>query len=74
MFNKRKLQDYGTMSLLEKCSEIIQKKLSKKLKDLGSFSIPCVIGEHTFSRALCDLGESINLMPLSMVKMLKQGS
>ena len=72
MPNKRKMEDYGIVSLLEKCSAI-QKKLPNKLKDPSSFTIPCVIGEHTFSWALCDLETSINLMPLSVVKKLKLG-
>ena len=32
-----------------------------------------MIREHTFKKALCDLGANINLMPLSMVKKLNQG-
>ena len=34
----------------------------EKLKDPGSFTIPCVIGKHNFSKALCDPGASINLI------------
>ena len=70
MSKKRKLEDYGTMSLLEKCNATIQKKLPYKLKDPGSFTIPCVIGEHKFRRALSDLSASINLMPLSLLTKL----
>ena len=62
MSNKKKLKAYGTMNLSENCSAIIQWKLLEKKKYLGSFTIPCVIGQHTFSKALCDLGASINLM------------
>ena len=68
--NKRKLDEYGIVSLLEQYSAIIQRKLLEKLKDLGSFTIPCAIGQHTFSKALCDLGTIINLMTLSIVKKL----
>ena len=68
MSNKKKLDAYGTVSLSENCGAIIQRKLKKKLKDPGSFTIPCIIGEHTFSKALCDLGASINLMPFSLAK------
>ncbi|XP_073024298.1 uncharacterized protein [Primulina eburnea] len=45
----------------------------KKLKDPGSFSIPCTIGTSNFSKALCDLGASINLMPYSCFEKLKIG-
>ena len=73
MSNKKKLYAYGTVNLSENCSAIIQRKLPKKQKDLGSFAIPCVIGEHTFNKALCDLGASINMMPYSVAKRLNLG-
>ena len=59
--------------MIENCSSIIQQKLLEKLKDPGSFTIPCIIGEHTFSKALCDLLASINLKPFSMDKKLNLG-
>ena len=65
---KRRLEEYETIALIEECSDIIQKKLPHKLKDPGSFAIPCTIGNAVFERALCDLGASINLMPLSIFK------
>ena len=70
---KRKLGDYETVTLSEECSSILQKKLPPKLKDLGSFTIPCVIGNAVFERALCDLGVSINLMSWFIFKKLKLG-
>ena len=73
MSNKKKLDAYGTFSLTENCSAIIQRKLPEKLRDLVSFTTPCAIGEHTFKKALCDLGASINIMSLSMVKKLNLG-
>ena len=73
MSNKKKLEAYGTVNLSENCSSIIQWKLLEKLKDPGSFSIPCVIGEHTFIKALCDLGANINLMLYLVAKRLNLG-
>ena len=73
MSNKKKLESYGTVNLTENCSAIIQLKLPEKLKDLSSFTIPCIIGEHTFSKAPCDLGASINMMPFSVAKKLNLG-
>ena len=61
---KRRLEDYETVALTEEASAILQKKLPPKLKDPGSFSIPCVIGNSFCEKALCNLGASINLMPL----------
>ena len=70
---KRRLVDFETVNLIEECSAILQRKLPQKLKDLGSFTIPCTIGNAIFERALCDLGASINLMPLSIFKRLGLG-
>ncbi|XP_075474054.1 uncharacterized protein LOC142505108 [Primulina tabacum] len=44
MSKKRKLQEFETVKLTEECSAILQKKLPQKLKDPGSFTIPCFIG------------------------------
>ena len=44
-----------------------------KMQDLGSFTIPCTIGNYEFGKALCDSRASINLMPLSVVKRLSLG-
>ncbi|XP_057984631.1 uncharacterized protein LOC131169422 [Hevea brasiliensis] len=71
--NKRRLEDYETVALTEECSAILQNKLPPKLKDPGSFSIPCHIGETSIERALCDLGASASLMPLSICEKLKVG-
>ena len=70
---KRRLAYFESVNLTEKCSAILQRKLPQKLKDLGSFTIPCTIGNSIFERALCDLGASINLMPLSIFKRLGLG-
>ncbi|XP_020270991.1 uncharacterized protein LOC109846180 [Asparagus officinalis] len=71
--NKRKLEEYEIVALTEECSAIIQNKLPPKLKDPGSFSIPCVIGNVSINRALCDLGASVSLMPMSIYKKLGIG-
>ena len=65
--NKRKLEDFETVKLNEECSAILLNKLPQKLKDPGSFTISCTIGSINFDNALCDLGASINLMPLSIL-------
>ncbi|KAL5574401.1 hypothetical protein UlMin_023998 [Ulmus minor] len=70
---KRKLGDYETVMLNEECSAVLQRKLPQKLKDPGSFTIPCTIGSCNFDKVLCDLGASINLMPLSVFRKLGLG-
>ncbi|XP_073294455.1 uncharacterized protein [Primulina huaijiensis] len=71
--NKRKLVDFETVKLSKESSAILQNKLPPKLKDPCSFSIPCTIGSSFFSKALCDLGASINLMPYSCFEKLGIG-
>ncbi|CAH9088199.1 unnamed protein product [Cuscuta epithymum] len=71
--NKRKLEDASTVRLNVDCSAVIRRDLPEKLKDPGSFTIPCLIGDLTFDRALADLGASINLMPYSLCEKLALG-
>ncbi|XP_061352468.1 uncharacterized protein LOC133297362 [Gastrolobium bilobum] len=68
---KHKLQEFETVALTEECSAIIQKKLPPKLRDPGSFNISIAIGNINVGRALCDLGASINLVPLFVMKSLR---
>nr|XP_027083493.1 uncharacterized protein LOC113705783 [Coffea arabica]XP_027083494.1 uncharacterized protein LOC113705784 [Coffea arabica] len=70
MSKKRKIVDNEMIALTEECSALIKNKLPPKLKDPGSFSIPCTIGQLHFSNDLCDLGASVSLMPLSVARRL----
>nr|XP_016454650.1 PREDICTED: uncharacterized protein LOC107778843 [Nicotiana tabacum] len=72
--NKRRLTEFETTALTEECSARVQSKLPPKLKDPGCFTIPLAIGKHEVGRALCDLGASTNLMPLSVFKQLDLGA
>ncbi|XP_021828635.1 uncharacterized protein LOC110769043 [Prunus avium] len=71
--NKRKFRDHETIALTEEVSAVLQRKLSPKLQDPGSFSIPCIIGDKLFEKALIDLGASINLIPYFVCEALKLG-
>nr|XP_009617255.1 uncharacterized protein LOC104109611 [Nicotiana tomentosiformis] len=71
--NKMRLTEFKTVALTEECSSRIQSKLPQKLKDPGNFTIQISIGKHAVGRALCDLGASINLMPLSVFRQLGLG-
>jgi hypothetical protein len=71
--NKKKIEDNETVTLTAECSAIIQNNMPPKLKDPGSFSIPCVIGKLVIDKALCDLGANISFMPLSICERLKMG-
>ncbi|CAN6716366.1 unnamed protein product [Malus baccata var. baccata] len=71
--NKRRFNDQETVALSKEVSAVLQRKLPPKLEDVGSFTIPFVIGGKEFGRALCDLGASINLMPYSVYELLNLG-
>lgn len=71
--NKKKLEDNETDTLTAECSAIIQNNMPPKLKDPGSFSIPCVSGKFVIDKALCDLGANVSLMPLSICEKIKLG-
>ncbi|KAL4350580.1 hypothetical protein AHAS_Ahas10G0156200 [Arachis hypogaea] len=68
---KKHLKGDETVVLTKECSAVIQNNLPRKMSDPGSFQIPYTIGSTTFEKALCDLGESINLMPLSVMNKLQ---
>ena len=58
----------GVVNLTATCGAVIQSSLPMKMHYPISFTIPCIIENIELSKALCDLGASINLMPLSVVK------
>uniref|UniRef100_A0A1S4DGI5 Uncharacterized protein n=1 Tax=Nicotiana tabacum TaxID=4097 RepID=A0A1S4DGI5_TOBAC len=63
-------QDLATVTLTQTCSAVVTRPVAEKVSDPGSFTIPCTIGNFAFAKALCDLGASINLMPLVIYKKL----
>jgi hypothetical protein len=52
--------DHAKMS--EQCSVVIANGLEKQ-KRPGCPTIPCSVGSFKFEKALCDLGESVSVMP-----------
>ncbi|XP_070023437.1 uncharacterized protein [Nicotiana sylvestris] len=73
MSRKFDFQDLATVTLTQTCSVVVTRPVAEKLSDLGSFTIPCTIGNFAFAKALCDFGASINLMPLAIYKRLGIG-
>ncbi|XP_026459867.1 uncharacterized protein LOC113360585 [Papaver somniferum] len=69
--NKHKLVGNEVMYVGENASAYLQKKLPPKLKDPGSFTIPCTIGTTRFDRSF--LGATINVMPASIYESLDLG-
>ncbi|XP_015940378.1 uncharacterized protein LOC107465906 [Arachis duranensis] len=66
MSKKRDWKESETVVLTKEYSAIIQKNLTEKLQDPGSFLIPCAIRETIIKKALCDLGASINRISLQL--------
>ncbi|XP_050920394.1 uncharacterized protein LOC127138032 [Lathyrus oleraceus] len=52
---------------------VYAKFMKEILNDPGRFTIPCSIGSLKIGQTLCDLGDSINLMSLSMMRKLNYG-
>ncbi|XP_070012949.1 uncharacterized protein [Nicotiana sylvestris] len=73
MSKKFDFQDLATVTLTQTCSAVVTRPVAEKLSDPGSFTIPCTIGNFAFAKALCDLGDNINLIPLVIYKRLGIG-
>ncbi|XP_070032041.1 uncharacterized protein [Nicotiana tomentosiformis] len=72
LVTKKRLMNFKTIKVTHQVSEIVH-SMDPKLEDLGAFTIPCTIGSAEFAKALCDLRESINLMPFSVFMALGIG-
>ncbi|CAM8993870.1 unnamed protein product [Rhodiola kirilowii] len=70
---KRKIEGSETVALSEECNATMHQPMPPKLKNPGSFSIPCDIGGITIHHALCDLGASVSIMPYSLYAKLNLG-
>ncbi|XP_074562898.1 uncharacterized protein LOC141819518, partial [Curcuma longa] len=54
----------NVVALMEEVStKILNNKTPPKLKDPGSFIIPCKIGDISIGRAFCDLRVSVSIIP-----------
>ncbi|XP_070036544.1 uncharacterized protein [Nicotiana tomentosiformis] len=73
MSRKFDFQDLSTVTLTQTCSAVVTRPMAQNVSDPGSFTIPCTIGSYVFAKALCDLGASINFMPLAIYTKLGIG-
>nr|GEW15972.1 hypothetical protein [Tanacetum cinerariifolium] len=71
--NRAGLKESYTVTMNERCSTVLLNKLPLNEKYLGSFTIPCDIGQLHINNALADLRASINLMPYTMYEKLSLG-
>ncbi|XP_057771191.1 uncharacterized protein LOC130991003 [Salvia miltiorrhiza] len=60
----------GKIVMGENVSAALKKELPAKCKDPGMFSLPIYIGDTRIENAMCDLGASINVMPLTVYNRL----
>lgn len=65
---KMRITNEETIHLDASCSVIIQRTLPQKEKDPRRVTLPVTIGNMIVGEALIDLGSSINLIPLSVIK------
>ena len=64
MMTKKRSEIFKDDDRMQHCSAIATRSLVQKREDLSAFTIPCTIELLHFSKMLCDLDESISLMPL----------
>ncbi|XP_070029395.1 uncharacterized protein [Nicotiana sylvestris] len=69
---KKRSMDCETIKITHQVSVIVH-SMAPKLENPDAFTIPCTIGSAYFSKALCDLGASKNLMSYSVFKDLGIG-
>ncbi|XP_070013385.1 uncharacterized protein [Nicotiana sylvestris] len=72
LVTKKRSVNCETIKMTHQVSNIVH-SMVPNLEDPSAFTIPCTIGSATFAKALCDLWESINLMPYSVFKTLGIG-
>jgi len=70
---KRKTNVFKKVFLATNISKLLLGLIPVKYKDLGCPTIVCTIGQTEISRALLDLGASINLLPFSIYQQLELG-
>ncbi|XP_016501189.1 uncharacterized protein LOC107819580 [Nicotiana tabacum] len=69
---KKRSMNCEMIKMMHQVSAIVH-YMAPKLADPGAFTIPCTISSADFTKALYDLGASINLMPYSVFKTLGIG-
>ncbi|KAK4737224.1 hypothetical protein R3W88_000921 [Solanum pinnatisectum] len=74
LVTKKRVVSFENDERLHNCSVIATRLLVRKKENPGAFIIPCTIGLLHFAKVLCDLGASINLMPLCIYKKLDLGA
>jgi len=72
LIKKRRFLEEETINLEVGCSAIIQKSFPSKSKDPCSFTIPFTVGTLYMGKALLYWRDNVNLVPLSMMKIIRR--
>ncbi|KAL4302122.1 hypothetical protein GQ457_10G012280 [Hibiscus cannabinus] len=70
---KKRIEEFETAAATETCLAFMHNKVPAKKTDPESFTIECLIGHNYPTKALCDPGASINLMPKCVFQKLGIG-
>lgn len=62
LVTKKQNLEFDTIEVSHHCSVVMSSNMLAKENDPNAFTNPCSIHVYRFSRALCNLGASINLM------------
>ncbi|KAL1569432.1 hypothetical protein AAHA92_00912 [Salvia divinorum] len=62
------------IKISDEVSAVIQEELPSKHADPGMFTLPITMGGEKIDNAICDLGASINILPLSVYQKMKGAS
>jgi hypothetical protein len=73
ILSKGRKEDKETLASPKESGDIFLERSTPEYRYPGSFSIPCTIGKESIKNARCDLGVSVNLMPLSLFKKIGVG-
>ncbi|KAK4724114.1 hypothetical protein R3W88_026893 [Solanum pinnatisectum] len=73
LVTKERAVSFKPIDNIHHCSATATKPLVQKKEDPSTFTIPCTISTFEYAKALCDLGASINMMPLPIYKQLGLG-
>ena len=68
LVTKKRSVTFENDDRLQHCISIATRSLVQKKEDSGAFTIRYTVRSLHFAKALCDLGSSTNLMPLSIYK------
>lgn len=70
LVTKKRTLECEIIKVSHSCSTILTRHVVAKKDDPGVLIIPCTIETCKFGKALCDLGATINLMPLLVFEQL----